>query len=39
MLDKLEKMHPMRMVFYASITQVAVLALMLIGMKLIYIFT
>jgi hypothetical protein len=39
MLSKLEKVPPMKMVLVASVTQVVVLGIVLIGIKLLYIIT
>ena len=38
-LQKFEQMHPMRMVFWASITQISVLGFMALCMQIIHFFT
>jgi len=38
-LQKFEQMHPMRMVFWASITQICVLGFMGLCMQIIHFFT
>ena len=38
-LQKFEQMHPMRMVFWASITQICVLGFMALCMQIIHFFT